>query len=793
MMVDIQESAPKERPVLPQTLPVLPLHVVTAFPGMVLPVVVTEEHERRALEHAVAADRLLALVTLRDEDGPATADNLYEVGVVATLHKMIQMPDDSRRLVLRTMQRISVVDVVADSPFVMARVAGLDDEESDSAETDAQFHALLRKFGSIVELSPYLPDEAYVQALNLTSKSALADLVASAIPLEVPEQQEVLAERNVLARLKLVNGHAQRVLTRLELADKVGTDAREEMEKSQREYMLREQLKAIRRELGEDEEGQEVHELRERVDSAGLPEKALEAAERELGRLEHMNPAAAEYSVIRTYLEWLIELPWSKSSEDHLNVVEAQSVLDEDHYDLEKIKDRIVEYLAVRKVKSDLKGPILCFVGPPGVGKTSLGRSIARATGREFVRMSLGGTHDEAEIRGHRRTYVGAMPGRIIRAIRDAGTHNPVIMLDEVDKVGADYRGDPSSALLEVLDPEQNFSFSDNYLEVPLDLSKVLFICTANVLQTIPAPLLDRMEVIQLAGYTEEEKLHIAKRYLVPRQREEHGLTGKQLRITDAALRDIIRNYTREAGVRNLERQIGTVCRKITRKVAEGQEDLPTVTAANLEEFLGRQKVFPEVCERVTQPGVVTGLAWTPTGGDILFVEATRMPGGKGFKLTGQLGDVMTESAQAALSYVRANATRLGIVEDFFDSSDLHVHVPGGAVPKDGPSAGVTIVTALVSLLTGRTVRCDVAMTGEITLRGRVLPIGGVKEKALAARRAGLTTLVVPRRNEGDVAELTEELRSDVEFIFAETIDDVLQAALEPEKKGGRKRAKSAE
>ena len=793
MMVDIQETVPKERPVLPQALPVLPLHAVTAFPGMVIPVVVTEEHERRALEHAVAADRLLALVTLRDEDRPATADNLYDVGVVATVHKMIQMPDDSRRLVLRTIQRISVVEVVADSPFVMARVAGLEDEEGDPAETDAQFHALLRKFGSIVELSPYLPDEAYVQALNLTGKSALADLVASAIPLEVPEQQEVLAEKDVLARLKLVNGHAQRVLTRLELADKVGTDARVEMEKSQREYMLREQLKAIRRELGEDEEGQEVHELRERVDSAGLPEKALEAAERELGRLEHMNPAAAEYSVIRTYLEWLIELPWSKSSEDHLNVAEAQSVLDEDHYDLEKIKDRIVEYLAVRKVKSDLKGPILCFVGPPGVGKTSLGRSIARATGREFVRMSLGGTHDEAEIRGHRRTYVGAMPGRIIRAIRDAGTNNPVIMLDEVDKVGADYRGDPSSALLEVLDPEQNFSFSDNYLEVPFDLSKVLFVCTANVLQTIPAPLLDRMEVIQLAGYTEEEKLHIAKRYLVPRQREEHGLKGKQLRITDSALRDIIRNYTREAGVRNLERQIGTVCRKITRKVAEGQEALPTVTAANLEQFLGRQKVFPEACERVTQPGVVTGLAWTPTGGDILFVEATRMPGSKGFKLTGQLGDVMTESAQAALSYVRASATKFGIAEDFFDSSDLHVHVPGGAVPKDGPSAGVTIVTALVSLLTGRTVRCDVGMTGEITLRGRVLPIGGVKEKALAARRAGLTTLIVPRRNEGDVAELTEELRGDLEFIFAETIDDVLQAALGPEKKGGRKRAKSAE
>jgi ATP-dependent Lon protease len=747
---------------------------------MVVPLAVEEAPDLLAIDRAVAGERMVVVVATREDAEGSPPDNLYDVGCVAAIQKMVQMPDGSRRLVLRSIARVRLVDFPERQPVLMARVEAAPDELRQTAEVEALHQTLLNTFKRIVELSPYLPEEAYIQALNVDTPGMLCDLVASAIPSSVAQQQELLSTLDVEQRLKAVNMLAQQVLARMEIAHKVGADARQEIEKHQREYMLREQLRAIRRELGEDDEHSEIADLRQRLEAAGLPEAARKAAERELHRLEQMNPAAAEYSVVRTYLEWMAELPWSKSSEEHIDVAEAQRILDEDHYDLAEVKDRIVEYLAVRKIKQDMKGPILCFVGPPGVGKTSLGRSIARATGREFVRMSLGGVHDEAEIRGHRRTYVGAMPGRIIRAIRDAGTNNPVIMLDEVDKLGSDFRGDPSSALLEVLDPEQNNSFSDHYLEVPFDLSRVLFICTANVLQTIPPALLDRMEVIQLAGYTDEEKVHIARRYLIPRQREEHGLSAKQVRISDAALRAIISRYTREAGVRNLERQIGTICRKLARRVAAGETELPSVGVDDLEKYLGRPKVFPEVCERITQPGIVTGLAWTPTGGEILFIEATRMPGKRGLKLTGQLGDVMTESAEAALSYVRSNAERLGIAPDFFENSDLHIHVPGGAVPKDGPSAGVAMVTALVSLLTGRRVRCNVAMTGEITLRGRVLPIGGVKEKVLAARRAGLDTVILPRRNEGDVKDLGDEIRGNMKFVFADTIDDVLAAALEP-------------
>jgi ATP-dependent Lon protease len=782
-MVDINKpSAPENgSPEFPPVLPVLPLHGLVVFPQMVVPLSVEDSADLLAVDRAIASERMLVVVATREDADGTAPDNLYDIGCATAIQKMVQMPDGSRRLVLRSMARVRLVEYAEREPVLLARVEALPDEPRDTAEAEALYHTLLNTFRRIVELSPYLPDEAYIQALNVDSAGTLCDLVASALPSSVAQQQELLSTLDVEARLKAVNLAAQQTLARMEIAHKVGADAREEIEKNQREYMLREQLRAIRRELGEDEdERHDVDDLRARLQEAGLPEQARKAADRELKRLEQMNPAAAEYSVVRTYLEWMADLPWSKSSDEHVDVSEAQRVLDEDHYDLTEVKDRIVEYLAVRKIKQDMKGPILCFAGPPGVGKTSLGRSIARATGRQFVRMSLGGVHDEAEIRGHRRTYVGALPGRIIRAIRDAGTNNPVIMLDEVDKLGADFRGDPSSALLEVLDPEQNSSFSDHYLEVPFDLSRVIFICTANVLQTIPPALLDRMEVIQLAGYTEEEKVHIARRYLVPRQREEHGLTAKQVRISDASLRAIISRYTREAGVRNLERQIGTICRKLARKVASGQTELPGVGVGDLEEYLGRQKLFPEACERVTQPGIVTGLAWTPTGGEILFIEATRMPGKRGFKLTGQLGDVMSESAEAALSYVRSNAEKLGIAPDFFETSDLHIHVPGGAVPKDGPSAGVAMVTALVSLLSGRRVRCNVAMTGEITLRGRVLPIGGVKEKALAARRAGLDTIIVPRRNEGDVNELGEEIRGDAKFVFADTIDDVLAAALEP-------------
>jgi len=763
---------------LPASVPVLPLENMVVFPQMMVPLSVENEEDVRAIERAATGDRMLALVAMKDDEDAPLSRRLYDVGTLAGIHKMIQMPDEARNLVLRSQARVRVTEIVETEPVLMARVELVEDQPKDTAEADALFTNLLRTFEKLVELSPYLPEEAYVQALNVGSPGTLCDLVASAIPLSIEDQQRVLGSLDVEERLKIVNSLAHQALSALELADKVGTDARAEIEKSQREYMLREQLKAIQKELGEETEGEEVDDLRERLATAGLPDGAWKAASRELLRLERINPAAAEYSVVRTYLEWLAELPWSKSSDETIDVENAQKVLDEDHYDLEEVKDRIVEYLAVRKIKSDMKGPILCFVGPPGVGKTSLGKSIARATGREFIRMSLGGIRDEAEVRGHRRTYVGALPGRIIRAVRDAGTNNPVIMLDEVDKIGADFRGDPSSALLEVLDPQQNNTFSDHYLEVPFDLSKVMFICTANVLQTIPAPLLDRMELIQLAGYTEEEKLHIAKRFLLPRQRHEHGLTAKQVKITDAGLRGVIGRYTREAGVRNLERQIGTICRKIARKVAAGETDLPTVGASVLQDYLGRQKVFPEARDRVTTPGVVTGLAWTQAGGEILFVEASRMPGGKGFKLTGQLGEVMQESADAALSYVRANAAALGIEEDFFEKSDIHIHVPTGAVPKDGPSAGVTMVTALVSLLTGKTVDCDLGMTGEITLRGKVLPIGGVKEKSLAARRAGLDTIVVPAQNKGDVDELADDLKGDLTFVFAQTIDDVLKAAL---------------
>ncbi|MCD6359743.1 MAG: endopeptidase La, partial [Armatimonadetes bacterium] len=622
--------------------------------------------------------------------------------------------------------------------------------------------------------------DMYVQAMNVDQPGALADIVASTISLEVAERQQVLETVDLAERLKLVTTLATRELEHLELTARMQADARNELDAAQRKYFLRQQLEAIKKELGESEEERpDLAELRQRLEEVKLTDEAREAAERELERLSHMNPAAAEYNVARTYLEWLLELPWLQSSEEIIDIEYAQRVLDEDHYDLEDVKERIIEHLAVRKLREDLQGPILCFVGPPGVGKTSLGQSIARATGREFHRISLGGVRDEAEIRGHRRTYVGALPGRIIQGMRNVGTNNPVFMLDEIDKLGSDFRGDPSSALLEVLDPEQNSTFRDHYLEVTFDLSKVMFITTANVLETIPAPLLDRMEVIRLPGYTEDEKLAIAKRYLVPRQRERHGLSAAQFQVTDAALRAIVRGYTREAGVRNLERTIGALCRKIARRVTEGENKPPRITAKNLEEFLGPRVYFSELAERAGQPGVVCGLAWTQHGGEILFIEAARMPGKKGLTLTGQLGDVMRESAQAALSWVRSHADELGIDRDFFETSDLHLHVPAGAVPKDGPSAGVAMVTAIVSLLTDKPVRPDVAMTGEITLRGKVMPIGGVKEKVLAARQAGITTVILPERNRPQLEEISEEHTEGLQFVFASTIEDVLRAALD--------------
>jgi ATP-dependent Lon protease len=630
-------------------------------------------------------------------------------------------------------------------------------------------------------------------AMNVEDPGVLADLIASTLNLALEDKQAILETLEVKARLEKVNLLLNKELSILELGSKIQSQVREGIDKSQREYLLREQLKAIQKELGDkDERTVEVEELRQRIAKAKLPPEAMKEAERELDRLAKMPPSAAEYTVARTYLDWLIEIPWAAATEDNLDIKQAQKVLDEDHYDLEKVKKRILEYLSVRKLKADMKGPILCFVGPPGTGKTSVGKSIAKALGRKFIRMSLGGVRDEAEIRGHRRTYVGALPGRIIQGIRKAGSNNPVFMLDEIDKLGMDFRGDPSSALLEVLDPEQNYTFSDHYLEVPFDLSKVMFITTANILDPIPPPLRDRMEVLDLPGYTEEEKLRIAKGFLVPKQIQAHGLTEQNIQFQDEALRRLALEYTREAGVRNLEREIANICRGVARKVAEGAGGLTVVDAESVPSYLGPIKFFSEVAERTSEPGVATGLAWTPTGGDILFIEATRMKGRKGFNLTGQLGEVMKESAQAALSYVRARAKALQIPENFFEGSDIHIHVPAGAIPKDGPSAGVTMFTAITSLLTGRPVRSDVAMTGEITLRGLVLPVGGIKEKVLAARRSGITTVILPKKNEKDLEEVPDQVKKDMKFHFVQKMDEVIQIALKPQTTKRVQRAKGS-
>jgi ATP-dependent Lon protease len=621
-------------------------------------------------------------------------------------------------------------------------------------------------------------------ALNIEEPGALADLIASTLSIPLADKQNLLETLDVKGRLERANFLLTKELTVLELGSKIQSQVREGIDKSQREYFLREQLKAIQKELGEkDERTAEIEELRQRMAQAKLPPEAMKEGERELDRLAKMPPAAAEYTVSRTYLDWLIELPWSVHTEDNLDISQAQKVLDEDHYDLEKVKKRILEYISVRKLKADMKGPILCFVGPPGTGKTSVGKSIAKALGRKFIRISLGGVRDEAEIRGHRRTYVGALPGRIIQGIRKSGSNNPVFMLDEIDKLGMDFHGDPSAALLEVLDPEQNYAFSDHYLDVAFDLSKVMFITTANILDPIPPALRDRMEVLDLLGYTEEEKFKIAKEFLVPKQVEAHGLSEKDIQFEEEALLRIALEYTREAGVRNLEREIAHICRGVARRVAEGHGAPSIIKPDDVPSYLGPIKFFSEVAERTSEPGVATGLAWTPTGGDILFVEATRMKGRKGFSLTGQLGDVMKESAQAALSYVRARAKALKIPEDFFDHSDIHIHVPAGAIPKDGPSAGVTMFTAITSLLTGRPVRSDVAMTGEITLRGLVLPVGGIKEKVLAARRAGITTVILPGRNEKDLEEVPEQVKKDMKFHFVQRMDEVIRFALKEKPK----------
>ena len=767
----------------PEDLPILPIRESVLFPKMLLPFMVSQDRLIKLIDSALLANKMIGIVAIKNKEvAEVKPEDLFEVGTAAYILKMLKMPNNSIRLLIQGTSRIRVDEFIQQEPFLRARVKALADEGEKDTATQALMSGVKGIFQKFVELAPNLPADLAIMAMNVEDPGVLGDLIASTLNLTLEDKQAILETLDVRARLEKVNLFLNKELSVLEMGSKIQSQVREGIDKSQKEYFLREQLKAIQKELGDkDERTAEIEELRQRIAKAKLPPEAMKEADRELDRLAKMPPSAAEYTVSRTYLDWLIEIPWAAATEDNLDIPQAQKVLDEVHYDLEKLKKRILEYLSVRKLKADMKGPILCFVGPPGTGKTSVGKSIAKALGRKFIRMSLGGVRDEAEVRGHRRTYVGALPGRIIQGIRKAGSNNPVFMLDEIDKLGMDFRGDPSSALLEVLDPEQNYSFSDHYLEVPFDLSKVMFITTANILDPIPAPLRDRMEVLDLPGYTEEEKLKIAKDFLVPKQVQAHGLTGENIQFTDEALRRIALEYTREAGVRNLEREIANVCRGVARRVAEGAEGLTRVEGESIPSYLGPIKFFSEVAERTSEPGVATGLAWTPTGGDILFIEATRMKGRKGFSLTGQLGEVMKESAQAALSYVRVKAKPLKIPENFFDGSDIHIHVPAGAIPKDGPSAGVTMFTAITSLLTGRPVRSDVAMTGEITLRGLVLPVGGIKEKVLAARRAGITTVILPKRNEKDLEEVSEQVRKEMKFHFVQKMDEVIQFALKPE------------
>lgn len=769
---------------IPDELPILPLRDTVVFPNIVTPLVVAREKSVKLIHDAISGSRLIGLVAQKaaEQEEPAKED-IHKFGTAAIILRMLKFPDGSLRVLVQGISRIKILSVVSESPYMTAKIRAIKEEYKKSTELEALKRNIAIQFQKVVGQVPQLPDELQVVVVNTDHPGKLADLVASNLNITVEEKQNLLELVDIKKRLEKLTVLVNREVEVLEMGTKIQDKVQTELGKNQREYFLREQLRAIQKELGiGDDRSMEIEELRQKIKDAQMPEAAEKEASRELDRLAKMQPGAAEYTVSRTYLDWMIALPWAKSTEDNLDIEQAQAVLDKDHYDLQKVKERIIEYLAVRKLKKDTKGPILCFVGPPGVGKTSLGRSIARSMGRKFVRISLGGVHDEAEIRGHRRTYIGALPGRIIQGIKNAGSNNPIFMLDEVDKIGMDFRGDPSSALLEVLDPEQNFSFSDHYLDVSFDLSKVMFITTANVLDTIPSALRDRMEVLELPGYIDEEKLQIAFKYLVPRQISENGLKRKYINFTRSGMRKIIREYTREAGVRNLERQIATICRKVAKGVAAGSEEKKVITPDVVTEMLGPIKFYSEVAERTSEPGVATGLAWTPTGGDILFIEATQMAGAKGLTLTGQLGDVMKESAQAALSYIRSHASDLGIAPSFFNKKDIHVHVPAGAIPKDGPSAGVTIATALVSLIKGRPVRNDLAMTGEVTLRGKVLPVGGIKEKVLAARRAGIKKIILPTKNKDDLEEIPENAKKNMQFYPVDTLNQVLEIAIRQRK-----------
>jgi ATP-dependent Lon protease len=785
---------------LPEELPILPLRGVVVYPHTAVPLTIGQPRSIKLVDEAVAGSRLIGLVASKKPEletpGP---EDLYSFGTVSAIQRLFRAPDGTIRLIVQGLGRFKLGEFVSLEPFLSARVILQPETVEESVEIEAQVRAARDQFQRITELTTSLPPEIVGSVLNLEDPLHVAYSIANFQRMDLSEAQAILEEDSALEKLKKLNIMLSREVEVLSLGQQIQQEARSEIEKVQREYFLREQLKAIQRELGEvDEQAAEVEEFRNRIEAASMTEEAEKQAKRELDRLAKLPTAAAEYGVIRTYLDWLVSLPWSKTTDDNLDLSHARDVLDEDHYGLEDVKERILEYLAVRKLRSERKeeikerrideirqereGVILCFIGPPGVGKTSLGQSIARAMGRKFIRMSLGGIHDEAEIRGHRRTYIGAMPGRILQALRRSESGNPVFMLDEVDKLGRDFRGDPASALLELLDPEQNREFRDHYLEVAYDMSQVMFITTANWIETIPAPLLDRMEVIRLSGYTDREKVAIARGYLIPRQIRENGLRDEEFELADEAITHIIRNYTREAGVRNLEREIGRLCRKVATKIAEKSIEHVTISSDDVDEYLGKPKYIgiEEIEERTEMAGVAAGLAWTPTGGDVLFIEATAMKGGKNFQLTGQLGDVMQESARAALSYVRSISTRLKIPSEFWQEHDIHLHIPAGAQPKDGPSAGVTMAVTLASMATGRPVRCEVGMTGEITLRGKVLPVGGIKEKVLAAHRFHLKRVILPRRNEVDLEDVPEDVLEKIEFVFADTVEDVINTALKP-------------
>jgi ATP-dependent Lon protease len=776
---------PAELPI-PGELPVLPLNDFVFFPGMGFPLQVSNKNSKQLIDDALLHDRLIAVVShkkVSEKEPPRElSGQLYAIGVVCYIHKLIKSPEGFYQVVMSAVKKVRILDYTAQEPYLKAKVEVIEMPVVEDKEVEAHVLNLRNQFKKLVTLSQ-LPPELYMTVMAVTDPFHIAYLIASQLNLAVEEEQAILEIDELKDMLRKVAEELAKRLETVEMSNQIQKAVKEDMDEKQREFFLRQQLKAIRKELGEEDEHADINDLKQRLAETKLGEEPRKAAEKELDRLAKIPPSSPEYTVARTYLEWILDLPWEISTTDSLDVDEAQRILDQDHYGLEKIKKRIIEFLAVRKLKHDMHGPILCFVGPPGVGKTSLGQSIARSMGRKFVRISLGGVRDEAEIRGHRRTYIGALPGRIIQSLRKAGSNNPLFMLDEIDKLGMDFRGDPSSALLEVLDPEQNFSFADHYLEIPFDLSRIMFITTANILDTIPGPLRDRMEVVELPGYTEDEKLMIAKEHLIEKQLEAHGLTSDDIELTDDAIRGIIRSYTRESGVRNLEREMAAICRGVAKDIVSGKNGKTVVDSKELQKYLGPIRFFPEIMARTWGPGLATGLAWTPVGGDILFIESAKMPGKGGLTLTGKLGDVMKESATAAMTYLRSKASQFAIADSIFAETDTHIHVPEGAIAKDGPSAGVAMVVSLASLYTDRPVRKDIAMTGEITLRGDVLPVGGIKEKVIAAVRAGITDIILPHLNEKDVIELPDNVKEGITFHLVQGIEEALEIALDKDQK----------